>query len=188
LLAQPQIAARMQGATRVAPVHVTGNYAYSCTKMYGSGWVMAGDAYAFVDPIFSSGVYLAMDSAEQAANVVDRALREPASEAALQAAMARRMDRGLRWFTWFIYRFNTPVMKHLFANPRNAWQVEQAVISMLAGDVFDNPAVIRRLRVFRVIYALTALTRLPAAVSGWLRQRRAAREDFSGDTLQQGNP
>jgi flavin-dependent dehydrogenase len=188
LLAEPQVAARMQGATRVAPVHVTGNYAYSCTKMYGSGWVMAGDAYAFVDPIFSSGVYLAMDGAEQAANVVDGALREPAREAALQAAMARRMDRGLRWFTWFIYRFNTPVMKHLFANPRNAWQVEQAVISMLAGDVFDNPAVIRRLRVFRVIYALTALTRVPAAMRGWLRQRRAAREDFSGDTLQQESP
>ena len=188
LLAVPQIAARMQDATRVAPVHVTGNYAYGCTRMYGSGWVMAGDAYAFVDPIFSSGVYLAMDSAEQAANVVDAALREPAREATLQAAMARRMDRGLRWFTWFIYRFNTPVMKHLFANPRNAWQVEQAVISMLAGDVFDNPAVIRRLRVFRVIYALTTLQQLPDALRGWLRRRRAAREDFSGDTLQQGNP
>jgi len=188
LLAEPQIAARMQGATRVAPVHVTGNYAYSCTRMHGPGWVMAGDAYAFVDPIFSSGVYLAMDSAEQAANVVDGALREPAREATLQAAMARRMDRGLRWFSWFIYRFNTPVMKHLFAHPRNAWQVEQAVISMLAGDVFDNPGVIRRLRVFRVIYALTALQQLPGAVRGWLRQRRAAREDFSGDTLQQGNP
>jgi flavin-dependent dehydrogenase len=149
---------------------------------------MAGDAYAFVDPIFSSGVYLAMDSAEQAAKVVDGALREPAREAALQAAMARRMVRGLRWFQWFIYRFNTPVMKHLFNNPRNAWQVEQAVISMLAGDVFDNPAVVQRLRLFRVIYALTALQQMPGALRGWLQRRRAAREGFSGDTLQQGNP
>ncbi|GAB3101958.1 NAD(P)/FAD-dependent oxidoreductase [Lysobacter terrae] len=188
LLAEPQVAARMQGATRVAPVHVTGNYAYNCTRMAGPGWTMAGDSYAFVDPIFSSGVFLAMDSAEQAANVVDGALREPARESALQAAMARRMDRGLRWFQWFIYRFNTPVMKHLFANPRNNWQVEQAVISMLAGDVFDNPAVIRRLRLFRVIYALTALQQAPAALRGWLRRRRAAREQFSGDTLQQDNP
>lgn len=188
LLAQPPIAARMQGATRVAPVHVTGNYAYGCTRMHGPGWVMAGDAYAFVDPIFSSGVFLAMDSAEQAANVVDGALRDPSREAALQAAMARRMDRGLRWFQWFIYRFNTPVMKHLFANPRNILQVEQSVISMLAGDIFDNPAVIWRLRVFRVIYALTALQQAPAALRAWLRRRRAAREDFSGDTLQRGNP
>jgi flavin-dependent dehydrogenase len=188
LLDEPQIAARMRGATRVAPVHVTGNYAYSCSRMAGPGWVMAGDAYAFVDPIFSSGVFLAMDSAERAADVVDGALREPAREAALQAAMARRMERGLRWFQWFIYRFNTPVMKHLFNNPRNAWQVEQAVISMLAGDVFDNPAVLRRLRLFRVIYALTVLQQAPSALRGWLQRRRAARESFSGDTLQQDTP
>ena len=59
---------------------------------------------------------------------------------------------------------------------------------MLAGDVFDNPAVLRRLRLFRVIYALTALQLAPRALRGWLRRRRAARADFSGDTLQQGNP
>jgi flavin-dependent dehydrogenase len=188
LLDEPQVAARMRDAERVAPVHVTGNYAYSCSRMAGPGWVMAGDAYAFVDPIFSSGVFLAMDSAEQAATVVDGALREPARETTLQAAMAQRMDRGLRWFQWFIYRFNTPVMKHLFNNPRNAWQVEQAVISMLAGDVFDNPAVLRRLRLFRVIYALTALQRAPSALRGWLQRRRTARESFSGDTLQQDTP
>ena len=149
---------------------------------------MAGDAYTFVDPIFSSGVYLAMDSAEQAANVVDGALRDPAHEAALQEAMARRSARGLRWFNWFIYRFNTPVMKHLFNHPRNTWKVEQAVISMLAGDVFDNPAVRKRLQVFRLIYALTALRLAPRAFRGWLRRRRAATDGFSGDTLQQGNP
>ena len=74
-------------AQRVAPVHVTGNYSYTCTRMTGPGWVMVGDAYAFVDPVFSSGVYLGMNSAEQAADVVDGALRDPSREAALQHAM-----------------------------------------------------------------------------------------------------
>ncbi|MFC5570379.1 hypothetical protein ACFPN1_09950 [Lysobacter yangpyeongensis] len=120
--------------------------------------------------------------------MVDDALHGPPREAALQAAMARHRDRGLRRFRRFIYRFNTPVMKHPFDNPRNNWQVEQAVISMLAGDVFDNPRVLWRLRLFRVIYALTALQLAPAALRGWLRRRRAARETFNGDTLQQGNP
>jgi hypothetical protein len=69
------------------------------------------------------------------------------------------MDAGLRTFTWFIERFTTPTMKELFAQPRNNWQVEQAVISLLAGDVFDNPRVLRRLRIFRSIYALTWLAR-----------------------------
>lgn len=184
----PSVWNRMQGAERVAPVHVTGNYTYACSRMSGPGWVMAGDAYAFVDPVFSSGVYLGMNSAEQAAEVVDTALREPAREAAMQEAMENRLKRGLRHFSWFIYRFTTPVMQHLFANPRNDWQLEQAVISMLAGDVFDNRVVLRKLRVFRLVYALTALQLAPRALRGWWRRKRQVGERFAGDTLQPGNP
>ncbi|MEZ5440259.1 MAG: NAD(P)/FAD-dependent oxidoreductase [Lysobacterales bacterium] len=178
------VAGRMQQAERVAPVHVTGNYAYACTQMAGPGWILIGDAYTFIDPVFSSGVYLAMDSAEQAARVVDGALCDPASEASLQRAMQRRLRRGLAEFSWFIYRFTTPVMAALFARPRNHWQIEQAVISLLAGDVFDNPAVLRRLRAFRAIYALTAIRMSPRALWNWWERRRAARARFQEETLQ----
>jgi flavin-dependent dehydrogenase len=188
LESEPAAWNRMQEAVRVAPVHVTGNYSYTCTRMTGPGWVMVGDAYAFVDPVFSSGVYLGMNSAEQAAEVVDGALRDPSREAALQRAMVVRLKRGLKHFQWFIYRFTTPVMQHLFNNPRNFWQVEQAVISMLAGDVFDNKKVLRRLRLFRAIYAMTALQLAPQALRGWLRRRRQIDVSVSGDTLQPGNP
>jgi flavin-dependent dehydrogenase len=156
--------------------------------MTGPGWVMVGDAYAFVDPVFSSGVYLGMNSAEMAAQVVDTALREPAREAAEQRAMEKRLKRGLKHFQWFIYRFTTPVMRHLFNHPRNVWQVEQAVISMLAGDVFDNRKVLRRLRLFRMIYVFTAMQLAPQALRGWLRRRRQVGVAISGDTLQPGNP
>lgn len=188
LESEPQVWARMRGAKRVGPVHVTGNYSYTCSRMMGPGWVMVGDAYAFVDPVFSSGVYLGMNSAEQAAEVVDGALRDPSREAALQRAMDKRLRRGLKHFTWFIYRFTTPVMQRLFASPRNDFQVEQAVISMLAGDVFDSKPVLRRLRLFRAIYLCTALAMAPAALRGWLRRRRQVGVDVSGDTLQPGNP
>ncbi|NDK40219.1 NAD(P)/FAD-dependent oxidoreductase [Pseudoxanthomonas gei] len=188
LQATPSVWSRMQGAERIAPVHVTGNYSYTCSKMTGPGWIMVGDAYAFIDPVFSSGVYLGMNSGENAAAVVDGALRDPASEARLQQAMERRLKRGLKHFSWFIYRFTTPVMQRLFANPRNDFQVEQAVISMLAGDVFDNRAVLRRLRLFRMIYAFNALQLAPRAFRGWLRRKRQVRESFGGDTLQEGNP
>jgi len=184
----PSVWSRMQGAERIAPVHVTGNYSYTCNRMCGPGWVMAGDAFAFIDPVFSSGVYLGMNGGEQAAATVDAILREPAREAAEQRAMDRRLRRGLRYFSWFIYRFTTPVMEALFAQPRNHLQLEQAVISMLAGDVFDNRRVRWRLRVFRVVYALTALRMAPRALAGWLRRRRQVGERFAGDTLQDGNP
>jgi flavin-dependent dehydrogenase len=188
LQATPSVWTRMQQAQRVAPVHVTGNYSYTCTRMSGPGWLLVGDAYAFIDPVFSSGVYLGMNSGEHAASVVDGALRDPASEAALQRAMEKRLTRGLKHFSWFIYRFTTPVMQRLFAEPRNDFQIEQAVISMLAGDVFDNRAVLRRLRLFRLIYAFNALQLAPRALHGWLRRKRQVAESFRGDTLQGDNP
>jgi flavin-dependent dehydrogenase len=188
LQATPSVWSRMQQAERIAPVHATGNYSYTCTQMTGPGWVMVGDAYAFIDPVFSSGVYLGMNSGEHAAAVVDGALHDPASETRLQRAMEKRLKRGLKHFSWFIYRFTTPVMQRLFAEPRNDFQVEQAVISMLAGDVFDNRAVLRRLRLFRLIYAFNALQLAPQALRGWLRRRRQVTEKFDGDTLQAGNP
>ena len=127
-----------------------------------------------------------MHSAERVATMVDAALREPAREAALQRAVAREYDSGLDQFKWFIYRFTSPTMKHLFANPRNIWRVEEAVVSMLAGDVFDARAVLRRLRIFRLIYALSALRMAPRAWQSWRLRRRQLRASFEGETLVPG--
>ncbi|MDQ2702137.1 MAG: tryptophan 7-halogenase [Pseudomonadota bacterium] len=184
----PSVAVRMANARRIAPVHVTGNYSYACTRMHGPGWVMVGDAFAFVDPVFSSGVYLAMNSGEQMAGLVDAVLREPAREVALQRALDRRLRRGLKHVSWFIYRFNTPVMEQMFSSPSNRWQLESAVISMLAGDVFDNREVLRRLHLFRLVYLVVALQLAPRALAGWWQRRRQARAAFAGDTLHGGNP
>jgi flavin-dependent dehydrogenase len=179
---------RMRDAVRVAPVHVTGNYAYDCSRMSGPGWALLGDAWNFVDPMFSSGVYLAMNSAELGAAAIDKALREPAREAALMQGLERRLGRGLDEFKWFIYRFTSPTMKRLFASPRNVLQVEQAVVSMLAGDVFDARGVIWRLRVFRFIYAMTALRIAPDALRSWWRRRQAVRQDLPAEALRADAP
>lgn len=188
LALEPDVAERMQGAERVGDVHVTGNYAYECSRMSGPNWVLVGDAYAFVDPMFSSGVYLGMHGAERTATMVDAVLREPARERELQKALERHLNAGISEFKWFIYRFTSPTMRYMFANPRNTFQIEQAVIGMLAGDVFDTPAIRRRLRMFRFFYLLTAIGMWPRAARNWWRRRRQPREGFKGDTLQPGNP
>jgi flavin-dependent dehydrogenase len=138
-------------------VRVTGNYSYDSTLMGGPGWVLVGDAFAFLDPVFSSGVYLAMSGAEQAVQVVDTALREPAREAALLRKLEKRQRAGMARFSFFIYRFNGPVMQQMFRQPRNTWQLEQGVISMLAGDLFDTPKVLWRLKLFKLVYAIVGL-------------------------------
>ena len=138
-------------------VHVTGNYSYDSRCIGGPGWVLIGDAFAFVDPVFSSGVYLAMSGAEQAAKAVDAALREPAAEKMLLRRLERRYRNGIRRFSFFIYRFNDPVMERLFRRPSNRLQIEQGMISMLAGDLFDTPRVLRRLQLFKMVYAVGCL-------------------------------
>jgi flavin-dependent dehydrogenase len=138
-------------------VRVTGNYSYDSACMGGPGWLLVGDAFAFLDPVFSSGVYLAMSGAEHAAHVVDSALRDPACEQTLLRRLERRQRAGMSRFAFFIYRFNGPVLRQMFRRPRNTWQLEQGVISMLAGDLFDTPKVLSRLRLFKLVYAVVAL-------------------------------
>ena len=174
---------RMQHAELIDnQVRVTGNYSYEATTIGGAGWMLVGDAFAFLDPVFSSGVYLATSGAEQTAAVVDAALRDPSCEARLQRRLQKRLRTGMRRFAFFIYRFNSPVMQHLFRYPRNFLRVEQGVISMLAGDVFDSPRVRWRLYVFRVIYAVRALL----TWRRWHAEHRyrlaQARAEFAGGT------
>jgi flavin-dependent dehydrogenase len=177
----PAMWRRLQHAQLIGDeVRVTGNYSYDSAQMGGPGWVLIGDAFAFLDPVFSSGVYLAMSGAEQAVDVVDAALREPAREAALLRKLEKRQRTGMARFSFFIYRFNGPVMQQMFRQPRNTWQLEQGVISMLAGDLFDTPKVLWRLRLFKLVYAI-------CGVRDWRRWREElryrlaqARSQFTG--------
>jgi flavin-dependent dehydrogenase len=152
----PALKARMANAKLHGNLEATGNYSYECREHAGPRWIMAGDASAFLDPVFSSGVYLAMHSASRAAGLVNQVL-DGAREKPLQRAYEREMRAGLREFTWFIVRFTTPALAWLFANPRNVMRVEEAMVSMLSGHVFGARATLRRLRVFKVLYYLTSL-------------------------------
>ncbi len=149
----PVAAARMHGARRIEPVRAASNYSYGAGEMCGPRHVLVGDAFAFVDPVFSSGVHLALHGAAMAAELVDARLTAPAKAASVQRRMERRVKRGLAVMSWLIYRVRTPAMRHLFLNPRNLLGVEQALISILAGDIFGDPAIRWRFSLFKAIYA-----------------------------------
>ena len=167
----PALKARMSQAQLRGNLEATGNYSYECRQHCGRRWIMTGDAAAFIDPVFSSGVYLAMHSAMGAAELIDRVLDgEP--ERPLQRAHVREMRAGLGEISWFIVRFTTPALAWLFANPRNTLRVEEAMVSMLAGHVFGARATLRRLRVLKVLYYLTSLVMWRET----LRYRRELRE------------
>jgi flavin-dependent dehydrogenase len=183
LHANPGLRARLQNAELIDnEVRVTGNYSYDSARMGGIGWVMIGDAFAFLDPVFSSGVYLAMSGAEQAAQVVETALREPSQEPKLLKQLEKRQRAGMARFSFFIYRFNGPILASMFRAPRNSFKIEQGVISMLAGDLFDSPIVLRKLKLFKFVYLLMALRN----ITGWRSEHRyridQARLHFTGGT------
>jgi flavin-dependent dehydrogenase len=181
----PDLWKRMTNAEITGNLHATGNYSYACTRMGGNRWLMVGDAYAFVDPIFSTGVYLAMHSAELAADVVDRALRDPSRERSLQRAYQRNVRQGITSLSWFIFRFNTPAMTWLFRNPRNMLRVEEAMISMLAGDVFRGGGVRWRLQFFKLLYFIASAVYWRESFASLLQRRRQVATSFSGDTTRQ---
>ncbi len=67
----PPLAERLRDAVLSTDVEATGNYAYSCDHSHGANYLLVGDAYTFIDPVFSSGVMLAMASGEAAALTID---------------------------------------------------------------------------------------------------------------------
>jgi flavin-dependent dehydrogenase len=87
---QPMILERMKNSERVAPVYSAGDYSYRNTKLCGHRWMLAGDAAGFIDPVFSSGVFLAIMSAEKAADVLDEILRDESRKSRLFELVVRR--------------------------------------------------------------------------------------------------
>jgi flavin-dependent dehydrogenase len=188
----PGVLSRMRDAQLIGEARATGNYSYRSRTMAGENFLLVGDAYAFVDPVFSSGVYLAMSSASGAADVVDARLRDNPEAARLLRDYETSVDRGIRLFSWFIYRFTSPAMRRLFMAPAigshadhpsrlSAIQsrIQSAIISLLAGDLYRKTPIRLRLAAFKSLYYLASMGSLASSLSLWLRRRRAVRERVS---------
>jgi hypothetical protein len=74
-------------------------------------------------------------------------------------------------------------MARLFAHPRNTLQVEEAMVSMLAGDVFDSPRVWWRLQLFKVLYLYTWLSMWRRSLKNSRTRRRQVDVGFDGEDL-----
>lgn len=169
----PELAARLEAAELVdGRVYATGNYAYAATRSSGERYLMLGDAYAFVDPVFSSGVYLAMASAFAALPVVQTTLDAgPAAAAGARRRFDAHMRKGPREFTWFIVRMTHPATRALFMRPGNVLRTKEAVLGLLAGDIFGKTPLWGALRFFKALYYLTSLLMLPRSWKAWRLRR-----------------
>jgi len=163
------LAERLKDAELISEVHATGNYSYTGDMTHGRNFLLLGDAFAFIDPVFSSGVMLAMQSAFAGAEAIDTALAHPARARAALAKFDRDVRHGPREFSWFIYRMTSPTMRNLFMGPKNPLRMKEALLSLLAGDIFGTTPIWHSLRAFKGIYYI-------AAALDWRNSLRAYRQ------------
>lgn len=156
----PEIADRLKDARLVGPATATGNYSYGAAATSGRNYLLVGDACAFIDPVFSAGVYLAMSTAFFGAEAIEACLRGPHHSRQALKRYDRRTRKALGAFSWFVYRIREPALRNLFMSPRNWFRIEESVLSLLAGDIFGRPALRRRLIIFKLIYYITKFAHL----------------------------
>lgn len=152
----PAVRQRMEHANGPGTNDVIANFSYRCRPCAGPGYFLVGDACAFVDPIFSTGVCLAMIAARQAAQLTLVLLRGATTSKKAGRDYARFVGRSTSVFFRLIEQFYDPSFRELFLNGTGPMQVHRAVLSVLAGQVFPSPpwALQWRLRLFDAFVVL----------------------------------
>lgn len=150
----PLMTERMRDARAVTQVHAVGDYSYRNSRLTGSRWILIGDAAGFIDPIFSTGVFLAIHTGEQAADAVNAILDQPGKQAGLFAAyesgVRRVMDKYLRFVTaWY-----RPEFIEVFTSPTQKFQLAGAVNAVLAGNLGNDFAIWWRMQLFYLVVFL----------------------------------
>jgi flavin-dependent dehydrogenase len=133
----PYVQARMRGARQKFPARSIGNFSYVMERYAGDGYVLVGDAGAFLDPVFSSGVFLTMKSAQVASEAILRCHRLQDYTARHFRAYERRIRGAQRIFFRFIFGWYDPAFLDLFFYSRNYFGLKAAITSVLAADLFD---------------------------------------------------
>lgn len=151
IAASPLMAARMAGAARVTDVHPVGDYSYRNTRFHGPRWLLAGDAAGFIDPIFSTGVFVAIHSGEKAAAALDSVLRHPWQRGLRFPAYTRGLSRLMNRYLRFVGAWYTEEFVDVFTAPNPPCRIPQAVNSVLGGNVHPNFSVWWRLQLFYLV-------------------------------------
>lgn len=137
----PTAKALTKNAKKLWSAKVEADYSYRVGRMSGHSWISMGDAGGFVDPLFSSGAHIAMNSAWRAAKVIDLAITAGDTSEAAFAKWVQDTRTGLETFVSAVGAFyRGPLLQYLFAeNPRTF--LRRSVTSILAGDVFENDSI-----------------------------------------------
>jgi flavin-dependent dehydrogenase len=126
---------RMINARRISPVHVLSDFSYRATRCAGDGWVLVGDAFGFLDPMYSSGVFLALKSGEMAADAINEGLAKNDLSAGQLSKWGDALSAGMTSIRKLVYAFYTKGFsfgKFIRENP----EMKKNLVDLLIGNVF----------------------------------------------------
>ncbi|MDP9121778.1 MAG: tryptophan 7-halogenase [Acidobacteriota bacterium] len=152
----PLLLARCAQAVGPETNQIAADFTYRCSPYAGPGYFLAGDAATFVDPIFSTGLCLAMMSAAEAARGVIAMIRQEARPATVRRRYIRYVEESSRPFFELVRLYYQHSFRELFLDGQGPLAVHRAVLTVLTGAVFPRPAYALRwrLRLFALFVRL----------------------------------
>ncbi len=155
---QPVVNECMKKARRVTGVYATGDFSYRNKRLFGDRWLLAGDAAGFIDPVFSSGVYLALLSGEQAADALNLVLEQPQKRAKAFRSYERRIGRVLDIYLGWASAWYTQEFVEVFLFPKEIFELVPTVSAVLSGNEVRDFSIRWRLCIFHMLVALQKRT------------------------------
>lgn len=141
----PGLQSRLERAERVGKLHVAKEYSYWTKQHSGSGWVLIGDAFGFIDPIYSSGVYFAMVMGERAADAVIEGFEKDDLSAAQLGKWCEEFKAGSLWIRKLVDAFYTKEFSFggfMRDNPQFRGNLTDLLIGRIfhenAGNIFEK--------------------------------------------------
>ncbi len=151
---QPLLMDAMRDAERVTPVRTAADFSYRSTRLIGDRWMLAGDAAGFIDPVFSSGVFLAVLGGEQAADALHVVLDQQAKRKKLFARYERKINQAMDVYLRFVDAWYSKEFIEVFLHPQDLFQIPPAVNAVLGGNVGDSFAIKWRMWIFYMLVRL----------------------------------
>lgn len=161
----PLMAERMAKAERVTQVFARRDFSYVMRKIVGSNFALIGDAAGFLDPIFSTGVFIAMKSADIAATAVEQRLRTGSMK--LLKTYERDMTSALDKYFKFISSFYDRGFLEVFLQPSERFGLLPVIVGVLAGNVFAKKWDRIKLGLFFALVAIQKRKRVIAPPIQW---------------------
>ncbi len=136
IAATPGAKERFENAEKILPVGKIDGYSANVKSMYGKNYCMAGNATEFLDPVFSSGVTLALESGYRAAQMIDRTLKGESVD--WQGEYVDYMMKGINVFREFVKAWYDGRLQRVFFAPQKLEHIKRSISSVLGGYVWED--------------------------------------------------